>query len=374
MNSRKEAGPGVVAVRMRSLLLVLGVSLSLVAPAAAAMAAPCTQTPDPSRWSKPSTPDTGASNFTTAAHRGAGELAPENTLDAFRYAIAYGVDMIEVDVQQTLDGRFVAFHDPEVDAKTDGTGRIGLMTFEQARALNVADNDKWRGSEFDPARMPTFEEVLDLAAETGTGIYLDMKESLTNVPAFAALVRSRPEVFRRSAFLPYEPGRAALVRASAPDADIMWSNLDPRFPAASLYALGVQYRWFGSDLESYDAGKVAAIHDACGLVIPNVYDGAKGDVETRKLLAARAMGADGAQINLPDVTADALDEPVATRLVARSGRVCLLDAAHGIGLPRKPVKVGGVRRTSDRFGCVERGRRQSARFAGDGSALASRLR
>lgn len=322
----------------------------------------------------PATPDTGAANFTTAAHRGAAELAPENTLDAYRYAIAYGVDMIEVDVQQTLDGRFVAYHDTEVDAKTGGTGRIGLMTFEQARALNVADNDKWRGSAFDPARMPTLEEVLELAAATRTGLYLDMKESLTNVPAFVALVRAYPEIFARSAFLPYEPGRAALVRASAPDADLMWSNLDPRFPAASLYALGAQYRWFGSDLESYDAGKVAAVHDACGLVIPNVYDGAKADVETRNLLAARAMGADGAQINLPDVTADALDEPVATRIVSRPGRACLVDVAHGIGLPRKPIRVGGATRTSDRFGCAERRGRTPVRFAGDGSALPSRGR
>ena len=341
---------------MRAVLAVLAV---LAFPAAASATVPCEPPP---------------ADFTTAAHRGAAELAPENTLDAYRYAIAYGVDMIEVDVQQTLDGRFVSFHDPEVDAKTDGTGRIGLMTFEQARALNVADNDKWRGTAHDPARMPTLEEVLELADATGTGIYLDMKESLTNVPGFVALVRSYPEVFARSAFLPYEPGRAALIRASAPDADLMWSNLDARFPAASLALLGAQYRWFGSDLETYDAEKVAAIHDACSLVIPNVYEGARGDVERANLAAARAMGADGAQVNLPDVTAAALDEPVATRLVARAGRACLLDASHGIGLPRKPLAAGGSIRTTDRDGCVARDGRQSVRFAGDGSALASRLR
>jgi glycerophosphoryl diester phosphodiesterase len=341
---------------MRAVLAVLAV---LAFPAAASASIPCEPPP---------------ADFKTAAHRGAAELAPENTLDAYRYAIAYGVDMIEVDVQQTLDGRFVSFHDPEVDAKTDGSGRIGLMTFEQARALNVADNDKWRGSTYDPARMPTLEEVLELADATGRGIYLDMKESLTNVPAFVALVRSYPEVFERSAFLPYEPGRAALIRASAPDADLMWSNLDARFPKESLFTLGAQYRWFGSDLETYDADKVAAIHDACSLVIPNVYDGAKGDVETAQLHAARAMGADGAQINLPDVTADALDEPVTTRLVARPGRACLLDAAHGIGLPRKTVMAGDAARTTDRDGCVRRDGRQPVRFAGDGSALASRLR
>src|SRR3712207_573000 len=151
--------------------------------------------------------------MTIAAHRGAGELAPENTLDAYRYAIAYGVDMIEVDVQQTLDGVFVSFHDTEVDAKTDGSGRIGLMTAAQVAKLNAADNDKWRGSAYDPARIPTLEDVLRLADAHGTGIYFDMKESLTNVPAFMAQVARYPRVVERSAFLPYEPGRAALITA-----------------------------------------------------------------------------------------------------------------------------------------------------------------
>src|SRR3712207_6996960 len=53
-------------------------------------------------------------------------------------------------------------------------------------------------------RSPSLEEVLELAAATGTGIYLDMKESLTNVPASVALVRRYAEVYERSAFLPYE--------------------------------------------------------------------------------------------------------------------------------------------------------------------------
>jgi glycerophosphoryl diester phosphodiesterase len=354
--------------------LLLAVVLILLCPAVAGAAQPCERTPRVGGWSAGAAPDTARADLVTAAHRGAAELAPENTLDAYRYAIAYGVDLIEVDVQQTLDGRFVAFHDPEVDAKTDGTGRIGLMTYAQARALNVADNDKWRGSAYDPARMPPLEEVLALAASTGRGIYVDMKESVTDVAGMLRVFRAHPDVMARSAFLPYEPARAAAITAVAPDAQLMWSNLDPRFPAASLYALGARYTWFGSDLDTYDAGKVAAIHDACGLVIPNVYDGAKADVETRQLHAARAMGADGAQINLPDVTADALDEPVATRLRRGRGVACLVDATHLIGLPAKRLQVSHATRTTDRDGCVPARPRERVTFAGDGSALASALR
>lgn len=353
---------------MRVALATLAALLAL-APAAVA-AVPCDRTPDPSRWTGPVAPDAGAAEFTTAAHRGAAELAPENTLAAYRYAVAYGVDMIEVDVQQTLDQRFVSFHDSNVDAKTDGTGPIATKTFAEARQLNVADNPKWKASEFDPARMPTLEQVLRLAQRTQAGIYFDMKESLTNVPSFMAQVGRYPDVVARSAFLPYEPFRAAAIRALAPTtADLMFSNLHGSITPHMLFGLGAAYRWFGSDLDTYDAGKIAAIHDACGLVIPNVYDGAKAAVETAQLHAARAMGADGAQINLPDVTADALDEPVATRIRLRAARACLLDAVHRIGLPGKPLTVAGQTRVTDRYGCVARAAGEAVSFAGDGSAL-----
>src|SRR5688500_12248061 len=116
-----------------------GLAAFLALVPAAQAAAPCAELPEPGRWSAPAVADAGQAVLTIAAHRAAAELAPENTLAAYRYAIAYGVDMIEVDVQQTLDGRFVSFHDTSVDAKTDGSGRIGLKTYAQARALNVAD-------------------------------------------------------------------------------------------------------------------------------------------------------------------------------------------------------------------------------------------
>ncbi|MEQ4209527.1 glycerophosphodiester phosphodiesterase family protein [Actinopolymorpha sp. B9G3] len=79
-----------------------------------------------------------------SAHRGALTLAPENTLKSYEYAFAYGVELVEVDVQQTRDGRFVALHDSTVDRTTNGTGNIADLTFEQARSLNAADYDPWR--------------------------------------------------------------------------------------------------------------------------------------------------------------------------------------------------------------------------------------
>ena len=314
-----------------------------------------------------------------AAHRGAAELAPENTLDAYKYAIAYGVDMIEIDVQQTLDGRYVSFHDSTVDAKTNGTGNIALMTYDEVRALNPADNDKWRGTEYDPAEIPSLEEILSLARDTGTGIYFDIKESVTN-PVGVVDMATDFELVHHSAFLTYEPVRAALIRAAYPDAPIMLSNPDPNVTPETLYLIGQDYKWFGSSLPNYSPEKIAAIHDACGLVIPNVYQGDVTDSEAGDLLYARGIGADGAQVNNPDVVAEALEEPVPTAIEVTGEdealEVCLVNAINGMGLPLKPLEVQGTTIETRRGGCTELPDTFQAgrlRFVGDGSAQTSDL-
>ena len=106
-------------LRRAALLAVLA---GLLAAGPAAAQEECTREPEPARWRDAGTPDKGLAQPVILAHRGAAQLAPENTMWAYRYAIAYGVEMIEVDIQQLRDGRFVSFHDPTVDEKTDGSG------------------------------------------------------------------------------------------------------------------------------------------------------------------------------------------------------------------------------------------------------------
>ena len=49
------------------------------------------------------------------AHRGFHRFERENTLEAFRGAVAIGVDGVELDVRRTRDGVLVVNHDPEVE-------------------------------------------------------------------------------------------------------------------------------------------------------------------------------------------------------------------------------------------------------------------
>ena len=340
----------------------------------------CTREADPSRWQSAGTPDVGRKPPVIAVHRGAAELAPENTMWAYRYAIAYGAEMIEVDIQQLRDGRFVAFHDERVDDKTDGEGRIADMDYEQVRKLNAADNEKWKGSKYDPSRIPPLEQVLTLARRTNTGIYFDITESVTDLAGLARLA-AEYGVVERSAFLTYDPARGEVIKGVEPRAELMLSKPEELTSPETLFGLTERYRWFGSNVTGYTPEQIAAIHDGCGLVIPNVYQGFVTKTEAGDLRHALAIGADAAQVNNPDVAADVLDEPVRTvvtaRRVGRRGLVsCLRNPEKRQGIPEKPLRIGRRRVTTAKRGCiwVPGGWGERVVFQGDGSALASRAR
>lgn len=356
--------------------LALGLAAPVVAVAEPGVPSVCTEVPEPARWRDAGVPDRGRDRALIAVHRGAAELAPENTIAAFEYAIAYGMDMIEADVQQTLDHDYVVFHDMDVADKTGSEGVFPALTTEQARAMNVADNDRWRGSDYDPSRMPLLSEVLDLAAKHGVGIMFDIKESVTDT-ATVALMAKAAGVVPRSVFIPYLPARAEAIKAAVPEARLnfstqVFSDAPGGVTPGVLYAASKEYGQFGSSLPDYTPERVAEVHDGCGLVVPNVYQGEVTGSEAGDLAYARSIGADGAQVNRPEVAADVLDRPVATALRVSAGRGCLVDAVHRLGLPGKTVLVGATPVTTQRGGCVAVPDGTSeVSWPGDGSALAS---
>jgi len=92
------------------------------------------------------------------AHRGANQVAPENTLRAFQEALNRGADGIELDVRLSADGVPVVIHDATVEATTDGSGAVANMTFAQLRTLDAGG---WLDPAFKGERIPSLEEVLD---------------------------------------------------------------------------------------------------------------------------------------------------------------------------------------------------------------------
>ncbi|MBI3959122.1 MAG: glycerophosphodiester phosphodiesterase [Chloroflexi bacterium] len=99
------------------------------------------------------------------AHRGDSAHAPENTLAAFRSAIAAGADWLEMDVQMSDDGHLVVIHDTTVDRTTNGSGRVADFTLAQLQALDAGDGEQ----------IPTFAAVLELAQTAAIGVMPEAK-------------------------------------------------------------------------------------------------------------------------------------------------------------------------------------------------------
>lgn len=89
------------------------------------------------------------------AHRG-GHLedeAPirENSLHAFRQAVALGFNYLETDVHASRDGKLIAFHDSVLDRVTDMRGVVADLPFKHVRRARIGGMDQ----------IPTVDELLE---------------------------------------------------------------------------------------------------------------------------------------------------------------------------------------------------------------------
>lgn len=112
--------------------------------------------------------------FERVAHRGGSQLAPENTLAAFRNALTLPVDAIELDVQMSHDGHLIVFHDNTVNRLTNGTGNVLDLDFAYLRSLNAAAH--FAGAWPEPEQIPTLQEVLALVKDR-LRVYIEIKRS-----------------------------------------------------------------------------------------------------------------------------------------------------------------------------------------------------
>lgn len=106
-----------------------------------------------------------------AAHRGGALLWAENSLLAFRNALALGADFLEFDVHLTKDGGVVVIHDPLLERTTTGTGAVRDLTLAELRTPRLKDRDGRATAEV----VPTLDEVVGLAAPTPARLLLEIK-------------------------------------------------------------------------------------------------------------------------------------------------------------------------------------------------------
>ncbi|MEO6985266.1 MAG: glycerophosphodiester phosphodiesterase [Paralcaligenes sp.] len=70
------------------------------------------------------------------AHRGAGHLAPENTLASMRLGAKHGFSMMEYDVKLSRDGVPILLHDDTVNRCSNGAGNAADQTFNELAKLD----------------------------------------------------------------------------------------------------------------------------------------------------------------------------------------------------------------------------------------------
>jgi glycerophosphoryl diester phosphodiesterase len=152
------------------------------------------------------------------SHAAAGGLAPENTLQGIRAALAAGADAIEFDVHCTADGVPVVIHDPTLDRTGGVPGAVAEMTLAQVQRADV-------GGEPPPTLAEALAEIRGRAA---------------------AVIEIKPAGIT-------EPVAQVVRRTQAEDWTVIWSFVDevvaearyllPGSPACLLTPNLEEYRW-----------------------------------------------------------------------------------------------------------------------------------
>jgi glycerophosphoryl diester phosphodiesterase len=106
------------------------------------------------------------------AHRGAGKLAPENTLTAMRVGHAHGYGMVEFDVKLAADNVSFLLHDATLERTTSGRGRADALPW---RELSRLDAGGWHSAKYAGEMLPTFAAIARWARAHGVLCNVEIK-------------------------------------------------------------------------------------------------------------------------------------------------------------------------------------------------------
>ena len=181
------------------------------------------------------------------AHRGDSAHRPENTLASFASALEVGADIVELDVQLSLDGHVVVLHDGTVDRTTDGHGKVGELTLAELRRLSAGYPVRF-GDTYGGERIPTLAEVLALLKGRAR-VLIEIKKESVGDTAEASVEAHTIEEVRKAGmggdvvFLSFE--REALLRCHQLAPEILRGHL---FYKATPEQMLAGAREVGSDL------------------------------------------------------------------------------------------------------------------------------
>jgi glycerophosphoryl diester phosphodiesterase len=150
-------------------------------------------------------------------HRGASADAPENTLAAFRLAIAEGADGVELDVWRCGTGEVVVGHDEDM-ARVSGVAlRVPDAPLAELRELDVGG---WKGEAFRGERMPLLSEVLEALPAAVVNVELKSRGGDLRLAGAAAKVLARARAAGRVIVSSFDWRLLVAFRLAAPDVPV----------------------------------------------------------------------------------------------------------------------------------------------------------
>ncbi len=106
------------------------------------------------------------------AHRGAGKLAPENTLAAFRLGAQHGYRMFECDAKLSADGVPFLMHDATLERTTSGRGIGGDQPWH---TLSQLDAGSWHSRAYAGEPLATLENAARFCLHNGYLLNIEIK-------------------------------------------------------------------------------------------------------------------------------------------------------------------------------------------------------
>ena len=111
-------------------------------------------------------------------HRGASQIAPENTVASTKLAYKQDADISEIDIYLSKDHKIMVIH----DTTTKRTGGINYMvTSTDSKDLRELEVGSWKNPYYYGEKIPFLEEILDVVPE-GKKLFIEVKYSVGIAP------------------------------------------------------------------------------------------------------------------------------------------------------------------------------------------------
>ncbi len=202
------------------------------------------------------------------AHRGAGKLAPENTLAAFRLGARYGYRMFECDAKLSADGEVFLMHDATLERTTNGKGIGGEQNWH---ALSQLDAGSWHSRSHAGEPLPRLEALARFCIGNRHLLNIEIKPTPgTERHTGEVVAREAARLWTSQPVPPlltsFKPDALAGALATAPDLprglllDTLWDGWFEQSRALDCVAVVCHYAlWSASSVARVQAAGMRAL-------------------------------------------------------------------------------------------------------------------